>query len=167
MSKNCFILNLGIICYLFSVYWFINGFLSQDWCLNDSLFDDGLRNHFSCYNRLSKNFLFDNRLRDSFLCLGNIRSWVINFTGVLWLYLPWFDSLDSSSFCLVFCLINCLSAWWLNNFHFTISNHFLKFFFSNRFYILLGSKFYRNKQGDQFKFHLLDEEILFKFGFFR
>lgn len=83
VSENCFILNLGIIGYLFGVDWSVHGFLSQDWSLDDSLFYDGLRNHLSCDDGLFIDRLVNNCSSSRFKGLGDDWFGVINFTSIL------------------------------------------------------------------------------------
>lgn len=83
-SGYSLIINNWSISNLFGVDRSRNFSSSYNWCLNDLLFNDWLRDNFSSDNWLRNNLSFDNRLRNDLLSLSDFRFWVKYLIFVLW-----------------------------------------------------------------------------------
>lgn len=81
-SIDDLVFSLSWLSDLFSVNWFRNFSLVNDWSLNDLLFDDWLGNNFSGDDWLRNNFLFNNRLRSLFDGLTNSWSRIVNLVSI-------------------------------------------------------------------------------------
>ena len=136
ISHNCLIAHFSILSHLFSINRSFGLTLLDDWCLDDSLLDNGLRNHFSGDDGLSDYFLFHIRSADNFLSLGNEGLGIVDLVSIGYLFFSAFICFWDFIGGLVSLLINLSSSLRLNNFDLPCFNHFLEFSFGDGFYFI-------------------------------